>query len=951
MTLRLDSPRGSPVEPSSASVSKSTSNEPLNSEDRSERVRLLSDLDDQSRYHDGWIELVWRRGAWCLVEDSGRVTPLEQIERVECRDRRGRGEWTAWNQAGQVVVRREFTAARASQARRFTRVWESIQAGRPDWDLLRELQSESRQSDLDHDQTRSPTRLKTRLGPLVRLARFARARGGLIGLGLVLTLASTIAGLVPPYLTMPLVDRVLVPRQSGLDPSPWLAVEYLAGLTAAATIAWLLAWARGFVMLRASERVSADLRNAAYEHLQRLGLDFFASKRTGDLIARIGSDTDRICNYLAFSVIDFLADVFMIVLTAAVLISIHPGLALATLLPFPIIGGWVRLVRGRLRQGFRRSARVWGELNSVLADAIPGVKVVKAFAQEQRETERFRAVNNRVLAINDSVNAWWSFTGPFVGFLTQLGLLTVWGWGCYLIYQDAVTLGVLTAFLAYITRFYARMEGMIRILQATQRASASAERIFDVLDRRPNVPEPVRPVEWTRPQGAIECRGVGFRYGPRTILSDIELTIRPGEFVGLVGPSGAGKTTLISLICRFADPDEGRILMDGIDLRDLSTRSLRSRIGLVLQEPFLFHGTLLENLCYGRPEAAIRAAIDAAKAAHAHNLALRLPDAYDTVVGERGQTLSGGERQRVSLARAILVDPVVLILDEATSAVDTQAERLIQHALARLTRGRTTLAIAHRLSTLRRADRLVMLDQGRIVGQGTHDELLADPRSLYARLHRAQFESSVEAGKDEPDVHRRERATCDPFGERSIKGKRLHTHDDPAIESDAPVWEDHPGRFTLEPSSRPDRLVLWDRAAEGPAARREVEPLRAFPWSHPESWWSLVDPEDGTEQTLIETPADLAEEPRRLVETALDRASWRPRILRIDDVDVIEEESRWRVQTDRGPTTIHLAHAEDARRLVTGGWVLVDRSGGRFRLPPPTQLDPASRRRLGRVVE
>lgn len=574
---------------------------------------------------------------------------------------------------------------------------------------------------------------------LFRLLSIAKSYWSMSLLGVILTLTATASGLIAPYLTMPLLDDILVPYQNGkpaqLNMIPW----YLAGLAGASVLAWLLTWGEMYVMSWVSESVSAELRDRTYSHLQKLSLEYFGGKRTGDLMSRISSDTDRICYFLSVYVLDFVTDVLMLVMTAILLLKINFGLALITLCPLPFIAFSVFRVQERLGRGFSLGNRAWADMTSVLADTIPGIRVVKAFAQEEREIQRFRRSNDRVLKVNNQVNKVWAYFTSVVVLLTDLGVLVIYFFGVKMVMSHHITVGVLTTFVAYISRFYGRLDSMSRMVSATQRAAASAQRVFGVLDRVPKVAEAKNPIHPGRLEGAIELRQVNFRYGTRPILKNLNLSIQPGEMIGLVGQSGAGKTTLINIVCRFYDVSEGAILVDGVDIRSYPIGEYRRCVGLVLQEPFLFFGTIAENIAYGRPEATRDEIIAAARAARAHEFILRMPNGYDSLVGERGQFLSGGERQRVSIARALLIDPRLLILDEATSSVDTETEREIQLALANLIKGRTTIAIAHRLSTLQQANRLVVMQRGEIIEVGPHDELLAKG-GAYARLHQAQLD-------------------------------------------------------------------------------------------------------------------------------------------------------------------------------------------------------------------
>jgi len=556
----------------------------------------------------------------------------------------------------------------------------------------------------------------------------------------------TLVSLVPPYLAGLLIDHVVRPAQAGTLPLArawtiaWIAIAAMA-------VVYLVKQAAAYVRLRLmailGEWVARDLRDALYEHIQRLSLAFFSRKRTGSLITRVSADTDRLWEFLAFGIVDVSLSLVQLTGLGAVLLTLDWRLGLVMTLPVPLFC-WVIYRHGEnIARLFIRAWRKWSRVTDVLSDTIPGIRVVKAFNQEQREIERFGERNEDVTAEFNRIHASWTTFWPLLVLGVHAMTVTVWAFAVPRLLGggEPLPVGTFVSFLLYTTMFLGPIDVIGQMARTINRATTSAHRVFEVLDTEPEVRDLAEPVRLEPVHGRVTFEQVTFGYdGVRQVLRGMSFDVAPGELVGLVGPSGGGKTTIVNLIARFYDVTGGTIRIDGVDLRRLDTGHFRRQIGMVLQDPYLFHGTVLENIRYGMPEAPLHRVVEAAQAANAHDFITKLQHGYDTVVGERGHTLSGGERQRVSIARAILHDPRILILDEATSSVDTETEREIQQALERLVAGRTVFAIAHRLSTLRKASRLFVIEDGRLVEHGTHAELLSRLDGKYRKLYELQLQ-------------------------------------------------------------------------------------------------------------------------------------------------------------------------------------------------------------------
>lgn len=572
---------------------------------------------------------------------------------------------------------------------------------------------------------------------LLRLLRYALPFRNRLILVTALMILSTAFTLAPPVFQQKLTDDVLIAHRH----REWIG-WIVGGLIGTAIMGLVLGIWRGRVASYVSNHLVYSLRTQAYGRLQELSIGYYDKRQTGALVSRVTQDVNELQSFLIDGLQLFVVNILTIIGMLIILLKYNWQLTLLILIPVPIT---IWMVRRTFKMLWRRLHRMFSQrssLNASITSVLAGVRVVKAFAQEHRERERFE---DKAQSLRDSgivVEQSWQTYFPILGFITGFGTYIIWWIGGLESFANfsndpskGMTIGVLTMFLAYSQRLLGPLQDMTRIADWLSRSMTSAERVFEVIDAQPDVANAAEPVNMPRIEGRVELKNVRFSYDKNSsVLEDISIDVKPGEMIGLVGHSGAGKSTIINLMSRFYDVKEGQILIDGVDIRDIDMNDLRRQIGIVLQEPFLFPGTISENIAYSRPGATPEEIMQAAKAANAHEFVMRFPDGYDTYVGERGARLSGGERQRLSIARAILHDPRILILDEATASVDTQTEKQIQEAITRLIKGRTTFAIAHRLSTLRNADRLMVIERGKLVELGTHDELLSKPEGVFRKL-------------------------------------------------------------------------------------------------------------------------------------------------------------------------------------------------------------------------
>ena len=574
---------------------------------------------------------------------------------------------------------------------------------------------------------------------------------------MILVAASPLINLYSPLIVRDMIDNILIPMagsvltlREGFDMLR-LPIAKLFGILFVTSLFEIIA---GYQRSDVSSQTCRDIRTQLFQHVQYMPLRFYSKRQLGSLISRFTNDADRLEMFLVFGLPYMLRTVLMLTGTFIVCLYLSPKLTICALIPVPLIVFGGVLIWRRMRVIWPRWHAKWSQLSSHLNESISGIRVVKAFAQEDREAMRFNARNEELWSVSVTGERSWHIFFAVMNFVLSFGLFFIWYFGGLDIIDGALTLGTLMAFTRYFYQLYQPLQFFSQLNNFMSRAFAGAERIFEILDTRSELAEDPEATSMRQMEGRVAFKDATFGYDPgKPVLTDINIDVKPGEMIGLVGKSGVGKSTMINLICRFYDVNRGSVNIDGVDIRKIRLEDLRRHIGMVHQDVFLFDGTIAENIGYGKPGATLDEIVNAAVAAEAHEFIAAKPDGYDTKVGERGGQLSGGEKQRIAIARAILHDPKILILDEATSSLDSATEKKIQAAIARLVKGRTTFAIAHRLSTLRNADRLIVLDDGKVAEVGTHEELMDRKGIFYNLVHTQQQTSAIIAvggGRDDP---------------------------------------------------------------------------------------------------------------------------------------------------------------------------------------------------------
>lgn len=566
-----------------------------------------------------------------------------------------------------------------------------------------------------------------------RLISYVRPYMGRMFAAIACIILAAGGNLAVPWIIKDVIDQVLINKDMAM-------LNIIAiGILIIFFLRGIFFFGQTYLMSYIGQRVIIDIREAVYRQLQRLSLGYFDKRQTGAIMSSVTNDVSALQAALVESMVEMVTEAMILIGSLGAMFFLHWKLSLLTLITMPLVLQAINTFGKKLRQAGRVLQARTADITAILQETISGIRVIKSFAREDYETDRFKQENFYNFRAQMKTSQLLATLTPVIEFLSAIGVTVIIWYGGMEVINGNLTSGALIAFLIYVVNLANPVKRLSKVYGNIQKSLAAAERVFDILDTEPDIKDMPGAVVLPEIEGHVALQHLSFAYSPgHYALRDVSLEVQPGQTVAIVGPSGAGKTTIANLLPRFYEATEGCILVDGKDIRTVTMQSLRQQIGIVPQETVLFNGTVYDNILYGRLDATREEVIAAAKAANAHSFIDRMPDQYQTQIGERGAKLSGGQRQRISIARAILKDPRILILDEATSALDTESEKLVQQALDKLMIGRTSFVIAHRLSTVQRADMIVVLDKGRLVEQGTHSELLASG-GLYSTLYQVQF--------------------------------------------------------------------------------------------------------------------------------------------------------------------------------------------------------------------
>jgi len=574
-------------------------------------------------------------------------------------------------------------------------------------------------------------------GTLVRLWHYLQPEKWALLITLLLVIVSTGLSVLGPVLMGRAIDQFIV--QGDIPGLLRIALLMLVAYGLAA----LGIWGRDIIMAGVAQRIVRTLRDDLFAKLQTLSLRYFDQHTHGDLMSRLSNDVENISNVLTANGTQLISNALMLIGVVVMMAAINLPLTLVTLLILPMMLGLTRGIARHTREGFRDQQKYLGQLNGIIEETVTGQQVVKAYVREGEAIETFAVTNRQLQRAATQAETFAGAVGPLMNLVNNTGLALVAGAGGWMAVQGWATVGTIATFVSFARQFAGPLNQMAQLFNVIQSALAGAERVFDILDEEPELTDAPDAHSLDRIAGKVTFEDVCFSYEPGVpVLKHVNMYAEPGQMIALVGPTGAGKTTIVNLLTRFYDIDSGAIRIDGVDIRDIKKDDLRRKLGLVLQDNFLFGDTVIENIRYGRPDATDEEVVAAARLANADQFIHRLPQGYQTELAERGSNLSHGQRQLLAIARAILADPEILILDEATSNVDTRTEKSLQQALMRLMDGRTSFVIAHRLSTIRDADCVMVIDEGEIIERGTHDSLLAQ-RGFYHNLYMSQFKGQV----------------------------------------------------------------------------------------------------------------------------------------------------------------------------------------------------------------